>query len=80
MTGGELIQIWQFVPQEKEDPAVGDGEEGGGRHVHFSLGEPATTADPEEDAYNLRLSHAIDPVHHELHREPGNWECVWKCK
>lgn len=82
LTGGELIQIWQFVPKQKQHhgEGEGEGEDGLGRKVHFQLGEPGTTHDPDEEELSKRLSHALDGQLHDLAHEAGTWDCVWKCK
>ena len=77
LTGGDLIQIWQFIPKNRYP----EGEEGGSRRVHFHLGgDPGNNADIDEDALNQRISHAIDPLHFDIVHDPGMWDCVWKCK
>ena len=80
LTGGDLIQIWQFVPKNRHPPGESEGDEEGPRRVHFQLGDPGFSADVDDEALNQRLSHAIDPQHYDISHDPGIWDCVWKCK
>jgi hypothetical protein len=76
-----MIQIWQFVAK-KGHAGDGEGDEGSGRKVHFSLGEASITQqDPDDEELNKRYSHAIDSSQHlDLIHDAGTWDCVWKCK
>ncbi|KAL8625455.1 hypothetical protein ACOMHN_018600 [Nucella lapillus] len=79
LTGGDLIQIWQFVPKPK-GPGEDEREEEGPHRVLFHLGATGNAADPDDEALNQRLYHAVDPQHYDMLQNPGVWECVWKIK
>ena len=78
LTGGDLIQIWQFMSTSRRDGH--DHEEEGSNPVLFHLGAGGNNMDPEEEAFNQRLSHAVDPEHYEVLGNPGTWDCVWKTR
>lgn len=75
LTGGEAIQIWEFVVNTPFVPSVP-------QKVQFHLGAAAIGED--DDPATQRLVQAIaDPdylIDHHSESDPGQWECVWKVK
>ncbi|XP_035825075.1 dmX-like protein 2 [Aplysia californica] len=73
LTGGEVIQIWEFVNSSPVPVASAK--------VQFHLG---SVMGEEDDPVTQRLVQAIaDPDYltdHQGEPEPGAWECVWKTK
>ncbi|XP_076465247.1 dmX-like protein 2 isoform X2 [Babylonia areolata] len=81
LTGGDLIQIWQFMPKNKGSPTEEEREEEGSHKVLFHLGGGmGSAADPDDDGLSQRICHAVDPQHYDVLHNPGVWECVWKTK
>ncbi|XP_059145859.1 dmX-like protein 2 isoform X3 [Physella acuta] len=72
LTGGEYIQMWEFVHNAPPPPATP-------QKVSFTLGVGHCD---DDDPVTHRLVQAIaDPDHvTDLQPDPGSWECVWKTK
>ncbi|GFS07033.1 DmX-like protein 2 [Elysia marginata] len=76
LTGGEIIQMWEFSNQ----PAPTAAPQSPTHKVQFHLG---AAGGEEDDPVTQRLVHAIaDPDHitDQQQTDLGAWECVWKIK
>ena len=77
-----MIQIWQFVPQQRQLELADDVAGSSSRHVNFHLGDFGLNPSIDDDLVRKRFTQAMQVGHgvpDDGDENGGLWDCVWKC-